>query len=663
MKNKKIDKYAFGGTAMNIDSPSESLAKAQRNSQLSKYEAMLDPTVLGLNMLGGTLASTGASMAMSNIGDTDSSGKIGKFLKNNSGFISSLLGGAIGMGTMATGGVTGKQINAEGGEIVEMPGTKPVELSGPTHAEGGINMDVPFGTEIYSDRLKGEDGKTMAQRKKEREKQLAKIQKLLEKNPHDKNLQKALEKTKSNNDLLDSQDLSQMQFVRNMVGDVEQYALGSVVLPGLKIDPITGLPINQKENAALQGTTDFSIPVDLTQLIKNNIQADLTAAKQPQVTIPVYEEDPDNGIVNIETGQGVDNNYYFNKATGSKGKFGKYTEESETGVVGETQGSMLENILGNITAGDAIGMFSNLMGPIAQMKNTLANRNATPPEENFYKNFGQKALQTIRNQAGYIDGVRQEQLGDAELSRQGSIARNNNSARSINTQRALNLSTDAQHNDLKSNIYNQFAAQMMQIMGQEANQLNTMDQAVMRGEESRADRELRNTDSFFSDMAKNISDKYRGIGETGKALNQMKERQVTQQIYDQIFKDYRYNPATGKLESKETGKPVDITPTQQANMKKDVPIVKAENISTVNTKTTTTTDKYSGTKHLTTTLSDTDKQIVNKVLEKLNVTVDLDNPDSIRALQKTLGMSATDIKHGKFGKKTLEALKKYTGGK
>ena len=33
-------------------------------------------------------------------------------------------------------------------------------------------------------------------------------------------------------------------------------------------------------------------------------------------------------------------------------------------------------------------------------------------------------------------------------------------------------------------------------------------------------------------MAKNISDKYRGIGETGKSLNKIKEREVTQKEID-----------------------------------------------------------------------------------------------------------------------------------
>ena len=90
-------------------------------------------------------------------------------------------------------------------------------------------MTVPSGTEIYSDRLVGADGKTMAERKKAREKQISKIEKLLQKNPNDKALKKTLEKIKQNNDFLDKQDLSQMQFVKDLVDNTNKFKFGGYV--------------------------------------------------------------------------------------------------------------------------------------------------------------------------------------------------------------------------------------------------------------------------------------------------------------------------------------------------------------------------------------------------------------------------------------------------
>ena len=47
-------------------------------------------------------------------------------------------------------------------------------------------------------------------------------------------------------------------------------------------------------------------------------------------------------------------------------------------------------------------------------------------------------------------------------------------------------------------------------------------------------------------------------------------------------------------------------------------------------------------------------------MKKLNIdTLDFDNQDSIITLQKALGMKSSDIAAGKFGQKTLLAIKKY----
>ena len=179
-----------------------------------------------------------------------------------------------------------------------------------------------------------------------------------------------------------------------------------------------------------------------------------------------------------------------------------------------------------------LGMGANLFGPMAQMNNTLENRSATPVEQNWFKDYGKQALSKIQDQYGLLDDIRDNALSSLEKDRAGSISRNNASARSINTQRALNLATDAAINNNKSDLYSKFAQSMLGVKSQEAAQMDRNDQMRMSGEDKRAERELQNTDNFFNNMAKNISDKYRGIGETGKAINDIKEREVTQKEID-----------------------------------------------------------------------------------------------------------------------------------
>lgn len=102
-------------------------------------------------------------------------------------------------------------IEAEHGEIVQEPTGEMYELDGATHEEGGIPLEVPSGTEIFSDRLIGADGNTMAQRKKNRENRLAKIQKELNKFPDDASLKKTLRRVQKQNAFEEQLDMQLMQ--------------------------------------------------------------------------------------------------------------------------------------------------------------------------------------------------------------------------------------------------------------------------------------------------------------------------------------------------------------------------------------------------------------------------------------------------------------------
>ena len=115
----------------------------------------------------------------------------------------------------ATGGNVNQQIpiEAEGQEVVEEPNGNMYELQGASHEQGGIDMNVPEGSQIYSKRLKGMDGKTMADRKKFREQHLAKLQRLMELNPNDRMLKKTYEKTVRDFQKQEEEDLAYMNYM------------------------------------------------------------------------------------------------------------------------------------------------------------------------------------------------------------------------------------------------------------------------------------------------------------------------------------------------------------------------------------------------------------------------------------------------------------------
>jgi hypothetical protein len=78
-----------------------------------------------------------------------------------------------------------KMFELEGGEGLQLPSGLFGEVKGPDHKDGGIDIPLPPGTVVFSKRLKGEDGKTMMERKKRRNRKLDKAKRALDQDPSD----------------------------------------------------------------------------------------------------------------------------------------------------------------------------------------------------------------------------------------------------------------------------------------------------------------------------------------------------------------------------------------------------------------------------------------------------------------------------------------------
>lgn len=516
MKNKSKKKYAYGGTAINLDSPSEGLSKIRKTTEDALYGAMMDPTVLGLKSLGSMMTNTGMSMVSQGFGQAGDMSGMGGFLQDNMSEISKLVGTANMASVMATGGSVNSKvpINAEGGEVLDMPFGIPIELMGPSHANGGIDLNVPAGTDVYSKRLKGPDGKTMADRKKAREKKAAQLAKIVENNPSDKLAKATLAKVKSNNEMIDTQDVAKMDFVRNI--STNKFATGGTVGPG----PTYQVP-EWLQN--LVGFGNQGTPTDIEEVV---IQAPSRKPINTTLNGPILS----NGTIEAPQINPIN-----------------YTAPATT--VERTVGTGSVDNMG-ITLGDAIGMGGNLISTFGPMINTIRNREGDTPNINAFKNYGQDGLNKLNQSKQYIDQVRDNKLQDLELSRQGTINRNNNSARGINTLRALNLVTDAMANNTEAEIYNQFAQAMQGIFSQEAGMLNDRDAKVMQGEYMRDLADRQDRDAFFTNLGRDISTMGAGLQVTGKNLNSMKTRGVTSNLLNQMYNQFGVDVMTGEVKAK-----------------------------------------------------------------------------------------------------------------
>lgn len=117
------------------------------------------------------------------------------------------------MGTDPLG--TGAKVNAEKGEVIETPEGEMTELNGKKHKDGGVDIEVPEGTLIFSDQLVI-DGKTPAERKKARENKLSLLLKKVDKDPTDLITKETYKRTKQNFDFEEQSDLMVQGFAKQL---------------------------------------------------------------------------------------------------------------------------------------------------------------------------------------------------------------------------------------------------------------------------------------------------------------------------------------------------------------------------------------------------------------------------------------------------------------
>jgi len=513
-KKIKLPEFEFGTYVTN---PGVDLAEANIALAQAKAAGSNNPWAMGTKVLGNLAMQYGGSMMNkgASAGEGISSGGFnwGNLLQTGVGAL-----GAYGnaQGSFATGGKVGipTAINAEGEEVIETPNGAVGTLKGPSHAEGGIDMVVPSGTEIFSKKIKGSDGKTMAERKLEREKKISKIEKQLEKNPNDATLLRTLKRLQSNNEKKEQSDMAVMQLAK-MVSEAEQFATGGVAgWPPMNMD-WNKLFSSMNPSLNMTGTTD-----------------------------------------DFHTGNNAMD--YGVSTTGTPATtYSPSTNPTGVASTGDNTSPWMGAL--NITAGDAVGLFGNLVSTFGPMRNTNNMRASDTPNINPFLNYGKEGIDKMDQTKGFASGVRDSQLQDLELARNATINRGRNGARSINTMRALDLATDMGVNNTRSQIYNQYMQQIASILGQEAMMENDQDRMVMSGEAQRDAADRADKDAYFTALASDISTMGTGLQKTGRDLNQMKTRNVTGNVLNQMYPNFEVDMMNGKLTGKVTEEQVKST--------------------------------------------------------------------------------------------------------
>ena len=417
------------------------------------------------------------------------------FLPNFLQTIGPMLGQAVSSGAFgglpkaATGGSFEdmQAINAEGGEVVESPDGEVMKLKGPSHESGGIDLAVPGGTDIYSKRLKGPDGKTMAERKKARTDKLKEFEKKLEKNPGDVLLKKSYSRMKQAFDMADEQDVATMNAAREEEEGVPEFSNGGTVMSMLQ-----GLFQQQGQIPDMQ-----------------NLMA--TSGQTPGVT-------PTAGITGGITGGG-----YSEPVT---------QDEVSTGqvVTAKPEKSWLDSLGGlGVSAGDVIGMAGNFMGSMALNKNIRDSMNNIP-NVNAFKDFGKEGLQENQNVINSLKSLRDDALRDLTGRSNTQRANLRGNARGVNQMRAGDLAVGQAEERATNNVNNTFTNQMMNALAQRSDLLTARDLQVMAEEQGVNLANQQDLAVAQGALARGKLNNASTMSKTGGTLNKIKERSVTDKL-------------------------------------------------------------------------------------------------------------------------------------
>lgn len=485
-------KAAFGVPT----SPMEALAQDNiyRDTALSQASQVLDPIMAGVNQgldLAGELLSTIDSdqWAKGAVGGTNSKW----YQANKSRFAEAAYGNS----------QQNIPIEVEDGETAQLPNGQMIGFNGASHEYGGIDVDLPEGTEIYSQRLT-RNGQTLADRKVEREEKMKRAtQKVRDRVKEDKLAQNTLERLQMINDYQEAQDTAFQNGVRDLVSQI--YGDDSGVYP--QANAACGGRV--KAAMGLNGK-DF-YPIDNYFLNENFVPMteDGTRPREYSTTLPSDIEFAGiNAPIKIKYNPETDNNSKFN----------------------------WNNFLSSATLGNLNVLAGNMYQGIAPYLTTLKQREGDMPNVNTFRDYNKDAIRSIKDAMDASARTRDTQLADLELSRRSALNDARNQARSVNTLNALDAAMSDYYNQGTEKVYNAYQDNYNKLLVQLSGLQSDRDLKYMTAEDQRNERDTQDRDAFYRNLAKDNAEIGRAIAQSGKDLNAMRLAVYNSNLINQLSK-------------------------------------------------------------------------------------------------------------------------------
>lgn len=640
-KSYKKDVYAFGGTVQDrlndylqiqtdrknsapnlIQTPDAAIVESQIRDATAMGIANKNFGVKATNFLGQAGLQIGGGMMSDALAKDPDAGKFGgKDGKGGFDFgnLSKFVPALGTLGSFAMGGTVMPQQNipveAEGGEMVKLPGdATSTEIKGPSHENGGVDMALPEGTQVFSKRLGKETDKldkSYAEREKARKRYIERLQAQLDKDPTNQILENTFFKVSNDAKIASEKDIAEMEAKKLELQYADNSDAMNLYKSANSIDQ--ALEGSQKQYAAYGGkinppkkkffTTNYDDPynpaietnykdqynnqeanqADLYNKMfnpnterNNNIKdwADTTSSPISKYSMPMPSLNGANNyeklynMVNIpsykqDTGE-------YNNTVNTDNSF-KLPQQDYENPFNDTLLQSKNSDLSNFTrpgektktGGKGADMVQNFM----KGKNGITTGDALGLY-GMYKGMNDPMNNTLANRAGdtvnsnFYKDYGKEGIKVLEDSKRMLMANKdqamldaqsqytNLGARSANVMNSLKLVEQMGKNQNITNANLNYSNQKNAIQSQIAGAENQQDQIVMQGEEQANTKNQQDRDNFNKQMARDIETKNFGMQKIGGTLNQVKERNVNLNLIDQLQEDFGINGMTGQMRRK-----------------------------------------------------------------------------------------------------------------
>jgi hypothetical protein len=442
------------------------------------------------------------------------------FLANQKKFDAGL---GVDLPSFADGGqIKNVPVEVEGGELYETPYGETSEVEGALHEQGGVNMTLPEGTEVYSNRT-GINGETFAERKRKRDAKKSTLENYLEDNPYDIALANSLQR---------------LEEVNAFDEGAQQVAQQSLEENGIQLGQPTEMGCGGKVKRMADGSTvEKYFPGIFDVLKQKEVEEDVSSNPLGELGFDM-EEIPSDSPYSQKT-----ENLPFGM-TEIVSPNAKY-KLADSNTDSNDNGNKLLQSLG--FAGDMMNLYGSLsLGPKLENLAT-SQRGQDMPHENPYRGV-MDMIDTDFNEAeGKLQNITKRQAREIQDSKQGLNRNLRNSARGVNTLISLLGASEGQAQDSIAKLSSAEEQALMQLLARKSGMKLSGKQLEGHGKMWATEADEADEAGFYSLMRDAMAIKSIGQKEAGSALNKKAENKFQKNFMTKISDMYMYDEKTGNM--------------------------------------------------------------------------------------------------------------------